>query len=540
MTAPLAAVSVDGQDLLVSPLVGDLKEMKTLGASVRNGIWRLPAARMHLRSVQDLLVDVDVDSAPMLTALNTRATRIKVYDDRLFDWQVPVVERLANAEHGLLLCATPGLGKTAMAIVAADHAVPDDQVVVVAPAKLLRTWEREIAKWGVGDASVAIIRGKPDWDVVREARWLVLSWEVFSQHQEWLIDRWPLWILDESVKAKSRRSTLAMAVKGGTRRRKKADGTVETKRWANLRKGVERVWLLSGSPTTRHNDDLWSQLAMIWPRAFPSYWRFAERYCVVEESVWAKTVIGDRRDRDVMADNADLVVVVDQESVHDLPEYLFEAVDVDLAPRQARAYEEMQRDFIVELDASTFLAADSRIAQLTRLQQITSFWDGESAKHDALVSLLPTFDGPHLVWTHWRDGAEALTDRLSDAGQKVGHVYGGMSESRSDRIIESYKRGGLDVLVLSVGVGKFGHTLTNTNTVHWVDRTFNADDYVQGLRRVRRIGLTHRPVSVAYRAPGTTDDLIELNLEGKIVGSIARVTNASLRELLMGLGRPGR
>lgn len=544
MSRPLASLEVVDESLFVRPLVGDLKEMKILGATWDRGRseWRLPASRMHVESVRDLLVDVTVVGGTV-EPLNQRATRVELEDDRLFDWQVPVARKLADSEHGMLLCATPGLGKTAMSIVAADAAVPEDQVLVVAPAKLLRTWEREIRKWCRGEATVDVLKGTPDWTVVGQARWLLVSWDVFTRHQDWFdspTQPWPLWILDESVMAKSRRSTRAMAVKGGTRRRTKADGTVEVKRWTNLRKSVRRVWLLSGSPTTRHADDLWSQLAMIWPRAFPSYWRFAERYCHVEETVWAKTVIGTRKDRDAVRDNEDLIVVVDQESVIDLPEYLFEAVDVDLLPRQARAFEEMLKDYVATLDDSTMLVAENRMAQLVALQQITSYWQGESAKHDALVSLVEAgvYEAPHLIWTHWREGADALTHRVTDAGLRVEHVMGGMSEKTSDRMIEDYKAGKLDALVLSVGVGKFGHTLTNTRTVHWVDKTFNADDYVQGLRRVRRIGLTWRPVSVTYRAPFTTDDLIEMNLEGKI-DSIARVTNASLRELLLGLGRDG-
>jgi hypothetical protein len=53
---------------------------------------------------------------------------------------------------------------------------------------------------------------------------------------------------------------------------------------------------------------------------------------------------------------------------------------------------------------------------------------------------------------------------------------------------------------------------------------------------VRRIGLKHRPVVASFRAPGTTDDLVEDNLEGKL-GSMASLTRSKLRELLLGLGR---
>jgi SNF2 family DNA or RNA helicase len=518
--------------------MGSLNELKTTGATwdQKTSTWKLPATLMNLRWVTELLMEVTVSDS--VTVEDYDQCPSVCDDPRLLDFQRPAVDRLVCAPHGQLLCATPGLGKTAMSIVAADIKVPDDQVVVVAPASLLRTWEREIAKWAK-DPTVAFVRGDPDWDEVKASRWLVTSWDVLARHQEWFVAQWPLWILDESVLAKSRHSQRSMAVSGGRKRaRQKADGTVSaSKHWENLRRYVGQVWLLSGSPTTRYADDLWKQLAIIYPRAFKSYWRFAERYCHVEETTWARVVTGTRRDHDVVKDNADLVYVISQEDVLDLPEYLFEAVDVDLTPRQQRAYDSMERDFIAQLDSGELLVSEAVVSQLIHMQQIASYWEGHSAKHDAIVELFGSgaYETPALVWTHWSEGARALAERLGSLAKTV-HVHGEMSGRAKDEAIEAYKRGDADFLVLSLGVGKFGHTLTNTKTVVYVDKTWNADDYHQSLRRVRRIGLSHSPVVVSVRAPKTVDRLVEANLEGKIEG-IARVTNADLRELVLGLGR---
>jgi hypothetical protein len=531
-----AKIEQVGEDLFIKALIGSLPEMKTLGAAwdARRGAWKLPAAKTHLESVKDLIPDLtgDLSLRPLVYS--------PAPDARLFPHQTDGAGRLAAAPHGQLVCMSPGLGKTAVAIVAADIAVPTDQVVVVAPAgPLLRTWKREILKWGKGDTSSVILEGKPDWDVVSKSRWLIVSWDTLSRHQDWFAGKWPLWILDESVLAKSRRSQRSMALRGGTRRRReKLDGTVVTeKKWTNIRRNIDKVWLLSGSPTTRHSDDLWAQFNLIWPRAFSSYWRFTERYCVIEESPWAKTVVGDRRDRDVAADNSDLMIVVNQKDVFDLPEYLYEPnVEVQLQGKQLKAYKDMLKYFIATLESGEEIIAETRMGQLMKLQQIVSYWDGESAKHDAVVSMIPRYEAPFLLWTHWREGADKLTERLYDEGLKVAHVRGGMKDADKDQFLEDYKKGMYDALVMSTTVGKFGHTLINTRTVGYVDKTFNADDFIQSLGRVRRIGLTHRPVVLNFYAPGTVDDLVELNLEGK-VGSIAKITNASLRELLLGLGR---
>ena len=94
--SPVAAVSQEGDDLLVRPLIGMLPEMKTLGATWdrRRSSWKLPAARMHLQSVKDLLVSVQVADLPMLKEPDTTSD---LSDKRLFSWQRTAVERLLAA-----------------------------------------------------------------------------------------------------------------------------------------------------------------------------------------------------------------------------------------------------------------------------------------------------------------------------------------------------------------------------------------------------------------------------------------------------------
>jgi SNF2 family DNA or RNA helicase len=489
-------------------------EAKALGARwhYARRAWHLAATRMNLAALRE----ADPEFPDLESALVGSYEVLD--DDRLYEYQREAAGRLIAAPHGMLVVLSPGLGKTAVAVTAADKVVPKrEKVVVIAPASLLRTWEREIHRWQTVPGGVYIVNGKVKLDEAEKARWIVMSWDRAAR-----IDRetwgtgWPLVILDESVLAKSRASKRYKAMKA-------------------LRGHADRFWLLSGSPVTRYADDLWTQLNLLWPAAFPSYWRFAERYCVIEDTVWGKKIAGTRKNRDAVKDNSDLVMVVNQEDVLDLPEYLFEVVDVELTPKQDKAYRSMAKAFVAEL-AGDEVIATNEIARLQKLQQIASYWDGESGKHDALAELITTYEPPYLVWTHWADGAKALTDRLMRAGLKVTHISGETPAGYRDKGIEEFKAGDYDALVLSIGVGKFGHTLTNVKTMFYVDKTWNADDYFQSLHRVRRIGLTHSPVVVTIRAPGTVDELVEDNLAGKL-GGISKLTRSELRTLLKGIGR---
>lgn len=494
--------TIDGDLILIDP---PLPESRELGArwDARAGKFTLPASRANVAAYRDAYPDTPAGfgdglgpSSAVLGPVSSAA------DDAMYPFQRRIAARIAAAPRGALVVVPPGQGKTLLSIAAADS-MGAHEVLVICPASLVENWWREIDMWSL----------------VPE-RWTVDTWDrakrVAAEDPRKLT--YDLVIMDESVMTKSRNAQRFKALR-------------------RARRYWDRVWLLSGNPTTRHADDLWAQLNLIWPAAYPSYWRFARRYCVVEETPWGDKVVGTRGNRNAMEENDDLIVVVGQDETVSLPEYRFaDPVEVDLGPKQRAAFDSMAEELIAELETGEEVVAQNEVARLVRLQQIASWWDGESSKHDALVARLPEEDGPHLVWTHWRDGANALTEKLHSIGYRVGHVSGETPLSLREAWFDEYRSGKIELLILSIGVGKFGHSFTNTKTIHYVDMTWNADDYFQSLRRVRRIGLRHRPKVITYRAPGTTDDLVQMNLEGKLPG-ISRLTRSDLAELLRGIGK---
>lgn len=497
---------ISGEDLVLGPRRHP--EFAEWGArwDKRAAHWKLPAASIYAWTINDAQIGF-----PDLRG-SLRRPPATLDDTRLFPYQREAAGWLIAGKRGSLLALSPGLGKTAVSIVAADHDVPEgESIIVVAPASLLKTWGREIDKWSKYPKT-HIVKNIDDYP--EGVRWFVMSWDFMARHVDYLGKGWPLVILDESVMVKSRKTKRYAAAK-------------------TLRRSARRVWLLSGSPSTKGPEDLWTQLNLLWPRAYPSYWRFAERYCVVEDGEWARTIVGPRDNRSAVDENEDMILSVNQDDVLDLPEILFEPpLEVDLVGKQLRAYERMRDEFIAEL-ADDEVVAQNEIARLVRLQQIASWWDGESAKHDSLLDVIQNYEPPYLIWTHWVDGGVALHQRLSDV-MPAGIVIG--ATARKDDIIDEFKRGNFPALILSLGVGKFGHTLTGVKTVFYVDKTWSADDYFQSLHRIRRIGLEHRPVVVPIRARDTVDSLVEDNLEGKL-GSISKITRSDLAKLLKGIGR---
>ena len=109
------------------------------------------------------------------------------------------------------------------------------------------------------------------------------------------------------------------------------------------------------------------------------------------------------------------------------------------------------------------------------------------------------------------------------------HVIG--AQKGRDQVIQDFKDGKLDALVLSTSVGKHGLTFTHTKTVIKYDKYFDAEAELQQEARVRRIGLKHRPRIITLKARKTTDAILDKNISNKM-GSIASTSNADLIALL--------
>lgn len=494
----------------------------------------------------------------------------------MYPFQREAIEYLfCNPHAASLLGLSPGLGKAAVSIIAADL-LEHSRVLILAPLTLAVNWEREFDRWSKWDRSVqrataadreptadvvvcnheviqeVVLRDEdgnvfqPEW--VTNAR-RVKAWReegptirnkagkpelararVVRVRRDYRDRDWDLVIVDESILLKNRRA-------------------VKTDVLAALRKAHGgHVWELSGSPTAKFRDDLFRQLQILAPRMFTAYWRFTEFFCDVERGQWGWKVAGDRPEIDVHSYLRDFVFIRSQEDVlPDLPDYIERSLVLEAPAKQRKALDQMTEEWRADLEDAPDdpVEAETWLAYLTRYMQITSnlgtlplrtkegFHKRSSIKEDALADLIEQGDVefPLLVWTWFVEATHSIAERLEKLGLNVGHVTGRTNRAVKDSTLEAYRVGDLDALVLQMGVGKYGHTFTNTRTVYYHDRAFDSDAWIQSLKRVRRIGLDHRPVLIVPRVENSADDLIDANLAGKI-RSIADMTRAELAALL--------
>lgn len=601
----------DTGEMLVTPPTFPSKEVKDdLGGRwvPDERAWRLPLTSLNVQHLVRLYSEDILEGAPYEVKVAAASEWGFQYSsevddlttahpawEKLYPFQQDAVRYMCSNPHGgALLGLEPGLGKTATTIVALD-VLQANRVLVIAPTTLVKNWEREIRRWSdtgnpqteravkIATASdkdpgpgvtitnhetlnEVILRdedgvvSKPDW--VTNAR-KVKAWReegpvkedakgkvvparerIVQARSTYAEIDWDAIVIDESILYKNRKAVKVDVLQ-------------------QLGKYSKHVFLLSGSSVSKFRDDLYPQMRAIKPKAFSSYWRFAEHFCVVEKGQWGWSIEGNRPNVDPLTELKDFMFVRSQKDVlPDLPEYIVQPLELELTEKQRKAHDKMVDEWIAELEADPEgdLEALNTLSQMTRLQQITSnlcnlpildkdgektgkYFPNASAKEDALVDLIKQDEirTPLLVWVQYVPTGESYAARLQKEFPDLtcAFVHGAQSDldkAARQASMDAFAAGNLDVLISQYEVSKFGHTYTKTRTVYYGDRSWNSDSIIQSLRRVRRIGLEHRPVLIVPRCPGTIDEVIEDNLDGKF-RSIAGVSRTDLVDLLNAIGR---
>ena len=480
--------------------------LKSLGGRQnKEGLWKIPSTQKNREWLHKFKYPFQEEVVADKKELTHRLK------DTLYPYQREAVEFLINSpETGSLLYLSPGLGTGLVSIVAMES-LGYSRVLILALKSLIDSvWVSERDKW---------VQDKSKWSLITTLKEPlnevnVVSLDYFIHNVEHFSKvHWDLVIADESILLSNR----------------------ATKRYKQLKKlSRHKIWLLSGNPIRTGVQDLWSQMNLIHPTAFTSYWRFVEEYCVMQKETFGYEILGDNPAKDIVLDYSDLIFRrMMQEVLPDLPELLVQEIDLDMTAHQKKMYKQAQNDFLIELEDGRELEIPTRMTFLLRADQIlqspANLGDDQlSSKQEFILDLLRNNLAPlpMLIFVTFLAGGHQLKREIEALGYKVGFAHG---EDKTG--IQLYKDGTIDILILSLSVGRLGHTLTTTKTMVHLGRDYSADNYLQSVHRVRRLTLTHRPYHYILRNRGTVDDLIDKVLEGKME-SISRLASSDFMKYL--------
>lgn len=383
-------------------------------------------------------------------------------------------------------------------------------MLVIAPKKVAEaTWQTEAGKWehlrrltfatalgSAADREDAISRGADITVINREN----VVWLVEELGANWDFD---MVVVDESSSFKS----------------------PSAKRFKALRRmlpRISRLVILTGTPAPNGIEDLWSQIYLLdrGERLGRYVTHYRERY--FEHNPWTHQYIPKAGAFEAVQRRiSDICVSMKAADYLQLPELVTHDVPVVLDPAAAKAYRQLEREMVLEVDGSE-LSAMTAAGLTNKLLQLCggSLYDENGAavhvhdaKLEALSELLESIHGPVLLFYGYRHELPAILGWLHDRNPK-GWQRVRLLETAQDAA--DWNAGKIDVLLAHPASCAYGLNLQQGGRdVIWYTLTWSLELYQQANARLHRQG-QEKPVIVhRLLVKGGVDEDVAKALEGK-------------------------
>ena len=457
---------------------------------------------------------------------------LRPYQQRGLAW----LAGMCDTGLGGCLADDMGLGKTIQVIALHLHRrdTKAGPTLVVCPASLLGTWEREVRRFA---PEIPVRRyhggGRHLQDLAADEIVLVTYGVVLRDSARLAEVGWGLVVADEAQHAKNPLS--------------------RTARELRAMPAPARV-ALTGTPVENRLSELWAILDWTTPGLLGHLEAFTRRVAVPVERY---------RDADATARFASLIrpfllrrKKTDPGIAPELPRKTETDLFVPLTAEQVTLYEAMVRETMKAIETSDGIERAGLVFKLlTALKQICNHpaqylkqpgplagRSGKLAAFDELTDLILAGGESMLVFTQYTQMATLLQQHLDVRGIGSLFLHGGVPVPRREEMVARFQAGGVPVFLLSLKAGGTGLTLTRATHVLHYDRWWNPAVEDQATDRAYRIG-QDRPVQVhRLIAEGTLEDRIAALLEKKreladaVIGSgegwIAELSDAELAELV--------
>jgi SNF2 family DNA or RNA helicase len=404
---------------------------------------------------------------------------------------------------------------------------PELKCLVLCPMPIIEdAWLKQAKEW-VPDLTVVNGRHRKkkhfpkNWDI------MILNYETItamykkthpkvrgstaSQRRD-LLEQWDEWrgqfdmiILDESVKIKGFTSKVYESVN-------------------SLCEDTSYVYLMSGCPAPNGPLEYYNQQKLVHNPHFDKWatWRVFRMqfyYQPRQEHTWLWEPLFEDSEEQIIELCKEKTVFIQKEDCLDLPPQIYETRTVTMAKKEKEAYNEMKREFILQLteNPGDAVVAQNVLSQVMKLRQMTAgFVANEMGWHEigttklnALKEILDEIgDKQVLIFGQFRREIERIVSTLGDKAEKL---YGGMSESDRRQSVDRFMSGECQYLVAHPATAKYGFTFTNASYCIWTSISDNFDEWYQGNQRIHRYGQDVSTTHIALLAEDSIDQRIYNN-----------------------------
>jgi len=396
--------------------------------------------------------------------------RVDLNGITLRDYQVTAVDYMLKNKRFCLFMGQ-GTGKTIMALTYFNTVAENEDGgthIVLTPKAVLKQYIIEAEKY-LDDRFVIITDAKKlETSMTDKHHLLITNYEQLINCRASRIDTL---IADESQKLKSFTSDLNKAVE-------------------KLMPIIDNMYFFTGTPKDDLKDELFAQLRLMVPYIVPNKTLFNNRYFELDDFYKPEYELPTR-----IKELVEIIVKMtygdDTETLLDLPpmkNYMIECRFKDKT-----LYKEMTKENFIEIDGEAIIANNSGAKRIKQRQLCNGFimdeyrnvYRTENPKATKLLALIEYL--PHgIIFTQFDEDIKIVSELLTSIGKTYNTVSG--KTSKPGDIVEDFKAGKFEFLVIQTVSGNAGLDLSNTNHVIFYALPESAVIFNQARYRIRRIG----------------------------------------------------
>lgn len=297
-----------------------------------------------------------------------------------------------------------------------------------------------------------------------------------------------------------------------------------------IRKYFHYVRLMSGTPNTNGVCDLWHQFLILdgGQRLGKSFFGFRSALCVPEQNgpgaAMVKWIDKEGAEAIVAALVEDIVIRHRFEDCVDIPENNQYSVNYHLSKKHLAAYKELEDNSILLLKKSSVTAINGAVlyGKLLQLASGAVYNDDgayslvDTGRYELILDLVEA-RAHSIVFFHWTHQRDELIKLAKSRKITYALIDGTVAGKKRDEIVKHYQAGFYDVLFAHPQSAGHGLTLTKGTATIWCSPTHNLEHYLQGLKRIHRIGQKEKTETIMVIAPGTIEEKVYASLIEKDV-----------------------
>lgn len=288
---------------------------------------------------------------------------------------------------------------------------------------------------------------------------------------------------------------------------------------AAIRPHIKRIVGLTGTPSPNGLEDLWAQVYLLdcGERLGKYYTHFRNRY--FDPGRRSRDVVYSYDPKEgandaIMARISDICISMKSEDYLQLPDITYDTVPVILDAKAAKAYAEMERKMVLQIDEDKVIDVATAAGLSNKLQQLANgaiydenrnWCEIHSCKIEAFMELVEQLNGKSaLVFYNFRHDMERIEAALGKSKLRVRRLSGPDDE-------KAWNAGEIDILLAHPASAAYGLNLQEGgNHVIWFGLNWSLELYQQANKRLHRQGQKEKVIIHHLVCEGTRDmDLIE-------------------------------